>query len=117
MNTRRGFTLVELMIVIVILGILTAIAVPKYNVTTHKSKEKEADNLLAQLYRLQQVYWNEHGSFATSETELQEVGFKNPGTLRYYTWTGDVSIPQCLASTGPWKSRRVETDGEIVNCS
>jgi prepilin-type N-terminal cleavage/methylation domain-containing protein len=116
MNARRGFTLVELMIVIVILGILAAIAVPKYNVTTHKSKEKEADMLLAQLYRLQQVYWNEHGEFAPTEADLLSVGFKNPGTLRYYTWSGNVAIPQCIASTGPWKSRQVLADGDIVNC-
>ncbi len=116
MNPRRGFTLVELMIVIVIVGILVAIAIPKYNVSTHKSKEKEADMVLAQLYRLQQVYRNEHGVFASSEVDLQAVGFRNPGAMRYYTWSGSVTIPICLNSTGPWKSRQVLADGDIVDC-
>ena len=116
MNARRGFSLIELMIVIVIMGLLAAIAIPKYNVTAHKSKEKEADMLLAQLYRLQQVYKNEYGVFAPSATDLQEVGFKNPGTLRHYTWSGSVEIPICVNSTGPWKSRKVLADGDIVDC-
>ena len=116
MNARRGFTLIELMIVIIIIGLLAAMAIPKYNMAAHKSKEKEADMVLAQIYRLQQVYHNEHDEFAPTQADLQTVGFKHPGTLRWYTWSGDVSVPLCLTSTGPWKSRQVQADGDIVNC-
>ena len=116
MKNKRGFTLIELMIVVVIIGILTAMGVARYNITTHKSKEKEADMVLAQVYRLQEAFMNEHGRYATTPLELQAVGFREPNNLRHYAWGGSVTIPLCLAATGPWNNRRVDATGDITNC-
>ena len=114
-RARRGFTLIEVMIVLVIMGILAASAITKYRVSTHRSHETEADVALGHLFRMQQVHANEYGRYAASEAELARVGYVPP-VMNNFTWGGTVAIPQCLASTGGWHSRQIEPTGDIVDC-
>lgn len=114
-RTNRGFTLVELMIVVVIMGVLAAGALAKYNISAHRSHEKEADLMLSHLYRMQQVHRNEYGQYAATEAELTRVGYTAPN-LRNFTWSNSVVIPQCLSSRGAWSSRGVDANGQIDNC-
>jgi len=66
-----GFTLIELMIVVVIIGILAAIAIPKFNEVSKASKEAEAMPILKQLYTLQERYKQRYEVFATDIAELE----------------------------------------------
>jgi type IV pilus assembly protein PilE len=70
----QGFTLIELMIVVVIIGILAAIALPKFTGMSKSAKEAEADPILKEVYTLQQAYYTRFNRFA-SQTELQSYGF------------------------------------------
>ena len=72
-RTRRsegGFTLVELAVVIVIIGVLAAFGVPRFKVAVEKSKAGEAFNYLAAVRGAQERYHNQKGSYSSDVTLL-----------------------------------------------
>jgi prepilin-type N-terminal cleavage/methylation domain-containing protein len=68
MRNTKGFTLVELIIVIVIVGILSIVAVPMYRGYTRKAMASEGKALLGGINSSQKVYYAENSSFASSTT-------------------------------------------------
>lgn len=63
-RNSKGFTLIELMIVVVIIGILAALAIPRFMRSTTKSKQSEAKQLLKQIYTMQRAYRQEFNTYA-----------------------------------------------------
>ena len=68
---EKGFSLVELIIVIVIIGILTSFAIPRFAVYSHKAKAAEFPTILKQIYNAEMAHEAEVGTFADlPETDL-----------------------------------------------
>jgi type IV pilus assembly protein PilE len=63
-GNKKGFTLIELMIVVVIIGILAALAIPRFMRSTTKAKQSEAKQLLKQVYTMQHAYRQEFNVYA-----------------------------------------------------
>ncbi len=86
MKIEKGFTLVELVIVIVIVGILSIVAVPIYRGYTRKAMASEGKSLLGTIQTSQKVYFAEYASFlsvaATGFNSLLDVDARSN---KYFT--------------------------------
>jgi type IV pilus assembly protein PilA len=67
-KVQKGFTLIELMIVVAIIGILAAIAIPAYQDYTIRAKVSEGLNTVAVARTSVAEYWNTNGTFPAANT-------------------------------------------------
>lgn len=89
MKKQQGFTLIELMIVVAIIGILAAIALPAYQDYTVRSKLSEGPSLLNKQKLLVEQYWQEEAVLPDNIASLAG----NPSTAYgSYIQNGTVAI-------------------------
>ena len=69
---KNGFTLVELIVVVAIIGILAAIAVPSFQSSSNKAKQKEASMALSSYIKAAQAYATENSRTPRNAREISE---------------------------------------------
>ena len=77
--SRRGFSLIELLIVISIILILMAVAVPKYEKMQMNTRELAAIKQIQTIHSAQTQYYSQFGKYATVLTELGAPASGNAG--------------------------------------
>src|SRR4051794_35977307 len=70
-------------VAMVVIGILAALAIPRFAAATGRAKEKEGEGLLKQAYTLENAYYANNGAYAPTLDELRSVGWE-PDSARYY---------------------------------
>lgn len=106
LDSLQGFTLVELMIVVAIIGILAAIAIPNYQKYQARSRTTEAKVALSSIYAAEKSFLVEYSSYTACIRNAGYVpegyvsGGNNPVKM-YYTIGFQAGLPNtCGAQTG-----------------
>ena len=87
MKRNQGFSLVELMIVVGIIGILATIAMPKMQTFMAKAKQSEVKTNLAHMYTLELAYFGDNSTYG----DATAIGFASPAGVKYGYSVSNVS--------------------------
>ncbi len=78
---HKGFTLIELMIVVAIIGILAALAIPNFIRFQARSKQSEVKANLKSLFTAERSYYQEHDTYSEC---IRKIGFNPERGNRYH---------------------------------
>lgn len=94
MKKQKGFTLIEVMIVVVIVAILAAVAIPSYQDSVRKTRRADAKEALMRIAALQERYFFTNNNYGTAvQLGVGNTSAEGNYTINVYTTPG--SEPGC----------------------
>lgn len=95
-NKEEGFTLIELMVVVLIIAVLVAIAIPSFLGFRTSAQDRSSQTVLRNGVLSQKGYWTDTQGYASTEAALQTF----ETTVRVGTGVGELEIPYMVNSSG-----------------
>ncbi len=93
-RTSTGFTLVELLIVVAIIGVLSTVGVPTFRRMIQKAKQAEAKVALSAIYKMENAFFNEYDTYVTRLKLIGYVPESAPNPVTY------APVPGLIYSVG-----------------
>ena len=92
MTRSKGFTLIELMIVVGIVGILAAIAYPNYMEYIQRGNRSEGQALLNDAAASQERFFAQNNTYVTSQANIARLGLRNTNGTTVNSDTGKYQL-------------------------
>lgn len=91
-NLKQGFTLLELLVVVLIIGILAGIALPQYQMAVGKARFSELKTITKNIQQAAQRYYMEHGTYDLAAKDLDiDLNITSGANSRSFGLQGGIS--------------------------
>ena len=113
---KKGFTLMELLIVVSIIGVLATIAIPAYSQYKGRAMDADAKSNLHNVYLACKVYWMDEGSASdctASETSSTAYGYTQSSEVIIVVSGGEVTFSGSASHAGSGNTYTINSQGSI----